>query len=67
MDSEGGEGGSRRRGGPAGGLDKERMWLTNSQPRDFWAKVGKVSLIANILLPNDQGLCKACTVVPCGI
>ena len=32
VDSEGGEGGSRRRGGPAGGLDKERMWLTNSQP-----------------------------------
>ena len=32
VDSERGEGGSRRRGGPAGGLDKERMWLTNSQP-----------------------------------
>ena len=33
VDSEGGKGGSRRRGGPAGGLvDKEKMWLTNSQP-----------------------------------
>ena len=50
VDSEGGEGGSRRRGGPAGGLDKERMWPTNSQP-----SVASVEEVETVLRPQLPG------------